>query len=166
MWPKNSITYGYIYRYNCNVYIAIYVFIELLYKLLSHCPVSTYIIEIQIISRVTIIWTIGGQICGQPRFYLRKRFLKQIIVVFGQKWKIAHFARFVQFFICKNGTIEKWDNTIPNFTMVRNKGYSGSKSVFPVPFNLHYRHTREEIYEQINRFAALLPHNSGMTNQV
>lgn len=148
------------------MYIAIYVFIELLYKLLSHCPVSTYIIEIQIISRVTIIWTIGGQICGQPRFYLRKRFLKQIIVVFGQKWKIAHFTRFVQFFICKSGTIEKWDNTIPNFTMVRNKGYSGCKSIFPVPFSHHYSHTWEAIYEQPNRFTDILSHQSGMPRQV
>ena len=58
------------------------------------------------------------------------------------------------------------DNTITNFTLVRNKGYSGRKSVFPVPFNLHYRHTREEIYKQINRFAALLSHKSGMPNKV
>lgn len=66
----------------------------------------------------------------------------------------------------ESGTIEKWDNTITNFTLVRNKGYSGSKSVFPVPFNQHYSHTREAIYGQTNRFAALLPHNSGMPNKV
>lgn len=58
------------------------------------------------------------------------------------------------------------DNTITNSTLVRNRGCSGRKSVFPVPFNLHYRHTREEIYEQINRFAALLPRISGMPNKV
>ena len=63
-------------------------------------------------------------------------------------------------------TIEKCDNTITNFTLFRNNGYSERKSVFPVPFNLHYRHTLEEIYEQINRFAAILPHISGMPNKV
>lgn len=72
----------------------------------------------------------------------------------------------MQFFIGKSVTIEKCDNTITNFTLVRNKGYSECKSVFPVPFNLHYRHTREEIYEQTNRFAVLLSHKSGMLNKV
>ena len=84
----------------------------------------------------------------------------------GRKRQIAHFVCFVQFFIGKSVTIEKCDNTITNFTLVRNKGYSGRKSVFPVPFNLHYRHTREAIYGQTNRFADLLPHNSGMLNKV
>lgn len=58
------------------------------------------------------------------------------------------------------------DNTITNSTLVRNRGCSGRKSVFPVPFNLHYRHTREEIYEQINRFAAVFRNQSGMPNKV
>lgn len=84
----------------------------------------------------------------------------------GHKREIAHFVCFVQFFIGKSVTIEKCDNTITNFTLVRNKGYSERKNVFTVPFNLHYRHTREEIYEQINRFAALLPHISGMPSKV
>ena len=84
----------------------------------------------------------------------------------GRKRQIAHFACFVQFFIGRSVTIEKCDNTIPNFTLVRNTGYSERKSVFPVPFNQHYSHTREEIYKQINRFAALLPHISGMPNKV
>lgn len=87
-------------------------------------------------------------------------------MVFGLKQKIAHFACFVQVLHNEIGTIGVGDNTITNFTLVRNKGYSGSKSVFPVPFNQHYSHTREAIYGQTNRFAALLPHNSGMLNKV
>lgn len=72
----------------------------------------------------------------------------------------------MQFFIGKSVTIEKCDNTITNFTLVRNTGYSGSKSVFPVPFNQHYSHTWEAIYGQTNRFAVLLSHKSGMLNKV
>ena len=134
--------------------------------LLSHCPLFTYIIGIQIIIAWAITVTIGGQIYGQPIFGLNKSFSEQVIVVFGLKREIAHFAHFVQFFIGRSGTIEKWDNTIPNFTLVRNTGCSGRKSVFPVPFNRHYSHTGEAIYWQINRFAALLLHNSGMPNKV
>ena len=84
----------------------------------------------------------------------------------GRKRQIAHFANFVQLFAAKSVTIEKCDNTITNFTLVRNKGYLGRKSVFPVPFNLHYRHTREEIYGQANRFAAVFRNQSGMPNKV
>ena len=121
-----------------------------------------YIAVKQNVSDVTIAVTIAVTIihfdCNRQR--------NAKTTFFGLKREIAHFARFVQLFAAKSVTIEKCYNTIPNFTLVRNKGYSGSKSVFPVPFNLHYRHTREEIYEQINRFAALLPHNSGMPNNV
>lgn len=148
------------------MYIAIYVFIELLYKLLSHCPVSTYIIEIQIISRVTIIRTIGGRICGQPRFYLRKRFFEASHCRFRAEMENCTFCAFCAVFHLQSGTIEKWDNTMPNFTMVRNKGYSGCKSVFPVPFSQHYSHTWKAIYEQPNRFTDLLSNQSGMPSQV
>lgn len=78
-------------------------------------------------------------------------------MVFGLKQKIAHFACFVQVLHNEIGAIGVVDNTMPNFTMDRNKGYSGCKSVFPVPFRQHYSHTGKAIYTQLNRFAAPLP---------